>query len=45
MILALLKGVLGGLQFWDDWPEPGGMNPCRTLSLFFGALGGSYGGD
>ena len=45
MILALLEGVVGGLRFWDDWPELGGMNPCRTLSLFLGALGGSYGGD
>ena len=45
MILALLEGVLGGLRFWNDWPEPGGMNLCRTLSLFLGALGGSWGGD
>ena len=45
MILALLKSVLGGLRFWDNWPKPGGMNPCRTLSLFLGALGGSLGGD
>ena len=45
MILALLEGVLGGLRFWDDWPEPGGMNLCRTLSLFLGALGGSWSGD
>ena len=45
MILALLEGVLGGLRFWDDWPELGGMNPCRTLPLFFRALGGSWGGD
>ena len=45
MILAFLEGVLGGLRFRDNWPEPGGMNPCRTLSLFLDALGGSYGGD
>ena len=45
MILALLEGVLGGVWFWDDWPEPGGTNPCRTLSLFLGVLGGSWGGD
>ena len=45
MILALLEGVLGGLRFRDDWPELGEMNPYRTLSLFLGALGGSYGGD
>ena len=45
MILAFLKGVLGSLQFWDDWSEPGGINPCRTLSLFLGVLGWSWSGD
>ena len=45
MILAVLEGFLGGLRFQDKWPEPGGMNSCRTLSLFLGALGGSYSGD
>ena len=34
MILALLKGVIGRLEVWDDWLQPGGTNPCRTLSLF-----------
>ena len=45
MILALLEGILGGLPFWDDWPEPGGINLCKTMSLFLGALGGNWSGD
>ena len=32
MILALLEGILGSLQIWSDWLEPGGTSPCRTLS-------------
>ena len=48
MILALLEDLLGGLRVWDDWLEPGGMNPCRTChrpKVFLGALGRSLGGD
>ena len=44
MILAVLGGLLGGLRVRDDGLEPGGTNPCRTLSLlkvFLGVLGGS----
>ena len=32
MILALLEGVLGGLQVRDNWLEPEGTSPCKTLS-------------
>ena len=48
IILTLLEGLLGGLRVWDDWLEPGGMNPCRTCprpKVFLGVLGGSWGGD
>ena len=45
MILAILEDVLGGPRVWDDWLQPGGMSLCRTLSLFFDALGGGYGED
>ena len=45
MILVLLEGILGGLWFQDNWFEPEGMNPCRTLSLFLSILGGSWSGD
>ena len=45
MILALLEGIFGGLRFQDNWPKLGGINPCRTLSLFLVALGGSGDGD
>ena len=37
MILALLEGVLGGLQIWSDWLELGGTSPCRILSLSEGS--------
>ena len=48
MILTLLEGFLGGLRVWNDWLEPGGMNPWRTchrLKVFLGVLGGSWDGD
>ena len=45
MILALLGSLLGGLLFRGDWLQLKGTSPCRTLSLFLGILGGSWGGD
>ena len=38
VILKLLGGLLGGLPFWGDWLQLGGMSPCRTLSLFLSVL-------
>ena len=45
VILKLLGGLFGGLLFRGDWLQLGGTSPCRTLSLFLGVLGGSWGGD
>ena len=45
MIFALFENVLGSLQVWDDWFQPGEMSLCRTLSLFIDVLGGGYGKD
>ena len=41
--LKLLGGLFGVLPFRGDWLQLGGTSPCRTLSLFLGALGRSGG--
>ena len=48
IILTLLEGLLSDLRVWDDWLEPGGINPYRTChcpKVFLGILSGSWGGD
>ena len=29
--IEIILVLLGDLRVWDDWLEPGGTSPCRTL--------------
>ena len=31
--IKIILALVSGLRVWDDWLEPGGPSPCKTLSL------------
>ena len=46
--IKIVLALVSGLRVWDDWLEPGGINPCRTchcLKVFLGVYDGSSSGD